>query len=119
MWPRVYLGAQTVTNGANHTIHGKGTIIGYDGGTLINNGTIIGDDSTGSMQVDLINTPNKNNGMLKATSGGLLGLYGGTIDQTGGGTFLADGNGSLVQLALTPTTFRPSLEGHSRRPTAI
>jgi hypothetical protein len=31
----INLGLQTVTHGASHTIHGKGTIIGYDGGTLI------------------------------------------------------------------------------------
>lgn len=58
----VYLGAQTVTNRASHAIHGKGTIIGYDGGTLINNGTIIGDDPAGSMQLDLGGTGNQSSG---------------------------------------------------------
>lgn len=96
-------GGVTVTNGASHLIHGNGTIIGFDGGTLINNGTIIGDVSVGGspqfMQLDLnANTPNQNNGVLKAVGGGGIGLFGGTIDQTGGGSFLADGAGSLVLL---------------------
>ncbi len=93
------LGAQTVSQGTSHSIHGKGTVIGYNGGTLINDGTIVGDDPAGSLQVDLSNLSNHNNGTLKAGNGGLLGMYGGTIDQTGGGTFLADGIGSLVQFA--------------------
>jgi hypothetical protein len=89
----------TVTHGANHTIHGNGTIIGFNGGTLINNGTIIGDDSSGAfMQLDLANTTNQNNATIKAINGGALGFFSGTIDQTGGGTFLADGNGSIVLL---------------------
>ena len=107
----VELGFQTVPHGANHTIHGKGTIIGYNGGTLINNGTIMGDDPAGSMQVDLSSSSNPNNGALKATSGGLLGIYGGTIDQTGGGTIMADGNGSLVQFAARNGNIFPIIIG--------
>jgi hypothetical protein len=62
------------------------------------------------MQVDLSNLSNLNNGTLKAGNGGLLGMYGGTIDQTGGGTFLVDGTGSLVQFATrsgTPPRLNP------------
>src|SRR5438309_2914058 len=50
------------------------------------------------MQVDLANTPNQNNSTIKATNGGALGLFSGSIDQTGGGTFLADGANSIVYL---------------------
>src|SRR5205807_842645 len=89
----------TVTHGANHTIHGLGTIIGFSGGTFINNGIINGDDAGGGfMQVDLANSPNQNNSTIKATNGGALGLFSGSIDQTGGGTFLADGANSIVYL---------------------
>src|SRR5207302_1450784 len=89
----------TVTHGANHTIHGLGTIIGFSGGTFINNGIINGDDANGGfMQIDLANTPNQNNSTIKATNGGALGLFSGSIDQTGGGTFLADGANSIVYL---------------------
>jgi hypothetical protein len=89
----------TVTNGANHLIHGLGTVVGFNSATLINNGTINGDDvGGGSMQLDLSNNTNQNNGTIEATNGGLLGLYSGTVDQTGGGTILATGNGSTVVL---------------------
>jgi hypothetical protein len=94
------LGGHTVTIGTNQTIHGLGTIL--NGGILINNGTINGDDAGGgSMQLDLVNNSgfiNKNNGTINATNGGVLGLYSGVMDQTGGGSFLADGTGSMVQL---------------------
>jgi fibronectin-binding autotransporter adhesin len=93
------LNGQTVTIGANQTLHGLGTILGN--GILINNGLIAADDSTGNMQVDLVNNAgftNQNNGFMKATNGGVLGLYSGLVDQTGGGTFLADGANSIVQL---------------------
>src|SRR5207302_10341386 len=58
-----------------------------------------GDDANGGfMQIDLANTPNQNNSTIKATNGGALGLFSGSIDQTGGGTFLADGANSIVYL---------------------
>jgi len=87
----------TMTIGANQTVHGRGTIFSI----LVNNGTIIGDDSAGNnIQLDLNNGANQNNSTIKATNGGVVGLYSGTIDQTGGsgGTFLADGANSIVQL---------------------
>src|SRR2546430_3354662 len=49
------------------------------------------------MQLDLANAANQNNGTIEATNGGVLGFYSGTIDQTGGGQFLADGANSIVQ----------------------
>src|ERR1017187_2078891 len=91
---------QTVTIGAGQTLHGHGTILSQCG-LLINNGTIAGDDPTGNMQVDLVNNSgfiNKNNSLIEAIIGAVLGLYSGLVDQTGGGTFLADGNNSIVQL---------------------
>ena len=90
----------TLTIGVNETVRGYGTILGD--GLLVNNGTIIADDTAGnSMQLDLVNNSsviNRNNGILKATNGGVLGFNSGVLDQTGGGSFLADGNGSIVQL---------------------
>jgi hypothetical protein len=93
------INSSTVTIGANQTIHGRGTILGGGGSILINNGTINGDDASGNnMQLDLVNTANQNNALIEATNGGVLGLYSGSIDQTGGGTFLASGANSLIQL---------------------
>src|SRR5262245_25601885 len=63
------LQAFVFTNGTNHTIQGTGTVIGYNGGTLINNGAIVGDDPAGNIQLDLGNTPNENHGTLKAAGG--------------------------------------------------
>ncbi len=95
-------GPLTLTNGANHLIHGLGGIDGFNGGGIfINNGTIGADDPNGgSIQMGLsyftVAPQNKNNGLIKATGGGVI-LFSGIIDQKGGGTFLADGNGSIVQ----------------------
>jgi hypothetical protein len=93
-------GGSTITIGAKETVRGYGTIGGDV--LIVNNGTINGDDSGGnSMQLDLVNNfgvVNKNNGTIKATNGGLLGFYSGLIDQTAGGSFLAAGTGSIVEL---------------------
>jgi hypothetical protein len=95
-----FSGGSTLTIGANQTVRGRGTILGD--GLLINNGTIIGDDVAGnSVQIDFVYNDgvlHKNNGVFKAINGGMLGLYSGIIDQTGGGSFLADGAGSIVQI---------------------
>ena len=95
-------GPLTFTHGANHLIHGLGGIDGFNGGGIfVNNGTISADDPNGgSIQIGLsyyTSAPqNKNNGLIEAAGGGMI-LFSGIIDQTGGGTFLADGNGSIVQ----------------------
>ena len=98
-----FANGSTLTIGANQTIRGRGTIIGD--GMLVNNGAIIGDDAAGnSMQIDFVyndSVLHKNNGLIKAINGGVVGLYSGIMDQTGGGSFLADGNGSIVQIGGT------------------
>ncbi len=93
-------GGSTLTIGANQTVQGRGTILGD--GLFVNNGTIIGDDAAGnSLQIDFIyndSVLHQNNGLIKAIGGGVVGLYSGTMDQTGGGSFLADGAGSKLQI---------------------
>ena len=95
------LNVATVTIGANQLVHGYGTVIGFGGATMINNGTINADDASGnSLQLDLSNNTNQNNGTIEATNGGVFGFVTGIIDQTGGGTFLADGTNSLITLGI-------------------
>jgi hypothetical protein len=95
------ISSHTVTIGANQTIHGRGTFYS-NGGTLINNGVINsdvnGDPSGLNFYFSDSAAGHKNNATIEATNGGLLTFVSGVIDQTGGGTFLATGNSSKVQL---------------------
>jgi hypothetical protein len=46
------LNVATVTIGASQLIHGYGSIVGFGGATMINDGTINGDDTTGPRRSD-------------------------------------------------------------------
>ena len=96
-----HVSSHTVTIGANQTIHGRGSVFS-SGGTLINNGTINADVNGDPYGLNFYFTDSaaghQNNATIEATNGGLLTFAGGVIDQTGGGTFLATGNSSKVQL---------------------
>src|SRR5438067_541143 len=87
--------ANLLTNGANHLIHGRGDI--YEtSGMFVNNGTVNADAATGDpLLIYLSNNSNQNNNLMEATNGGLLSFQGGILDQTGGGTLLGDGSGSI------------------------
>ena len=94
-------GSLTVTQGASHTIHGRGNINIRDNNCVfVNNGTVDADNASGNaLSVYLSNsTSNQNNKTMEATNGGFLVLQQGFLDQTGGGSILADGANSLVQL---------------------
>jgi hypothetical protein len=86
----------TVTNGANHTIHGRGDISFTSNGTVfVNNGTITGDGANSEpIRLSLSTASgNQNNGIIKGT----LVLEQGFLDQRGGGalfgvTLGANGN---------------------------
>jgi hypothetical protein len=78
-----------VTQEAGHTLHGCGDVEVE----LINHGTVQADKSSGTLWLSA--NPKMNDGILRATSGGILQVYGITITNAGG-TILADG--SEVQL---------------------
>jgi hypothetical protein len=87
----------TMTQGSSHTINGKGDIAGNGGVTFVNNGTVNanatprGIDISGGMSVT-------NNNLLEATNGSTIAFDRVNVDQTGGGTILATGSSSKVQL---------------------
>jgi hypothetical protein len=105
-------GTVTMTNNANNAIYG--------GGTLTNNETIQGGGTIGNSNLTLFNAhtidanisgglltinPNggtTNTGTLEATAGGILALD--DSINNAGGTILATGTGSIVELANTNIT---------------
>lgn len=88
-------GSQTLTN-VNNTLQGAG-IIGSDGLTVVNQGTINANSPTQGALVVNANAP-INEGLMEATAGATLQLNGDTVNNTGG-TILASGTGSTVQFA--------------------
>ncbi len=79
------------TNGANHTITGTGL---FSAG-VVNNGTVLANVAGFAMTLQ---GPTKvNNATMGAELGGILGINGITIDQTGGGSLIADGADSLIR----------------------
>ena len=95
---RIGLGG-TLTHAASHLIHGRGDLDLDDPGAIsINNGTISADMNGSELRVFLsAQTGNQNNGMMKATNGGILFMENGRLDQTSGGTIVAE-TGSRVLL---------------------
>jgi hypothetical protein len=86
-------GGGTLTN--NETIQGSGQI-GNGALTLVNNGTIDANQS-----IELVINPNggtTNTKTMEATAGGTMELRGDAITNTGVGTILATGAGSVVDL---------------------
>lgn len=86
-------GGATTTNGPNHTIRGRGliTTFGENGGKFINDGTINADHAPDNIHLALRGTPGSvNNGVIKATNGGVLSI-GGRLDQSAQAQLLADG----------------------------
>jgi len=86
-------GGGTLTN--NETIQGSGQI-GNGNLTLVNNGTIDANQPT-----ELVINPNggtTNTSTMEATAGGTMEFRGDTITNTGVGTILSTGTGSVVDL---------------------
>ena len=79
----------TLTNDADHTIHGYGTLSAQ----LVNLGTVAGDHN--GQPIALNGNPKQNRGVIKATDGGRIDLSA-AITQDTGGTLLAE-DGSLVR----------------------
>ena len=95
----------SVTNGANHTIVGKGDFGGNGGTTFVNDGVV----NANAMPRGIVfgsALAVTNNNLLEATGGNTLTIDNSTfgVDQTGGGTILATGAGSVVQLGGNTTT---------------
>ena len=77
------------TIGANQTVEGAGRIDGRDGGTIINLGTINGNDATAQLRLE----GNHTGGGMYRSDDGVLGLSGGLV--LTGGTFDSSGTGEV------------------------
>lgn len=102
------LSATKVTIANGQTIHGRGEFY-TSGGAFINNGVINADNGNAYglnfYLSDNGGNSSLNNATIEATNGGLLLFGNGVIDQTGGGTFLADGANSIVQLGISGPSY--------------
>ena len=94
----------TLTNDADHTIHGYGTLSAQ----LVNLGTVAGDHN--GQPIALNTNPKQNRGVIKATDGGRIDLSAAITQDTGGTLLAEDGalvryfNGSSVAGGTTATT---------------
>jgi hypothetical protein len=101
------VGSDVLTVASTQTIQGAGNI-GSNQMTLVNNGTINGNASSGlTIQASGGTT---NAGLIEATNGGSLTLLGGTITNTGTGSISA-GAGTTVNLTNGVTVTGGSLTG--------
>ncbi len=93
---RILLGDSTltVTQGADHTIHGGGSLLADTGG-MINNGTILADLASDPLTVDPDVNGFTNNGTMEATGAAGLVLNGGDYTNT---TTIEAKTGSKVDL---------------------
>ena len=90
---RIFGGNGTITIGANQTIQGGGSI-GLNLGTFINNGTILANNGTLSVDPDATGSGFTNNKVMRASTGGVLLLTG-----NGGGAFNNSAVGVIEALA--------------------
>jgi hypothetical protein len=91
-------GGATTVNGAGHTIRGRGVIstFGEFGGRFRNDGIVNADHAPDNIHLALRNQVDSvNNGVLKASNGGILSM-GGRLDQTANGQMFADGGNIFV-----------------------
>ncbi|MBL4699471.1 MAG: hypothetical protein JKX70_11630 [Phycisphaerales bacterium] len=86
-------GVYSATIGANQTIEGAGRIDGRDGGTIVNLGTINGNDATNQLRLE----GNHTGGGIYRSDDGVLGLSGGLV--LTGGTFDSSGTGVVGMTA--------------------
>ena len=97
-----------LTNGAGHTIRGRGEIASDDAFRnllLINDGVISADAASGQplrILSDFLVT-NRNSGILEARDGGRLVLDSGRYDQSSGGSLQAIGTGSAIEINMGAT----------------
>ena len=80
------------TIGSAQTVAGSGQVDGRSGGTIINNGTINGDDAMAQLRL-LGNHDGSGGGVYRSESDGVLGLANGLV--MNGGTFTSSGNGII------------------------
>ena len=93
-WSRAYLSTSTdmtLTQLAGHAVYGEGEVRAR----LVNNGLVEADVAGATMTLNT--DPKVNNASMRAVGGAIMVVDGVAIDQTGGGTLLAD-DGSQVLL---------------------
>ncbi len=91
-WSRAYLSTSTdmtLTQLAGHAVYGEGEVRAR----LVNNGLVEADVAGATMTLNT--DPKVNNASMRAVGGAIMVVDGVAIDQTGGGTLLAD-DGSQV-----------------------
>ena len=84
------------TIGINQTVAGSGLVDGRSGGTIINNGTINGDDPVFALELRG-NHDGAGGGVYRSDGDGVLGLANGLV--MNGGTFDSSGNGIVDMTA--------------------
>jgi carbon monoxide dehydrogenase subunit G len=84
--------ASVVTNGADHTLRGRGSILAE----LVNNGLISADVDGGTIQ--LTSNPMVNNSTMEAINGAELEINAIGVTQGPGAMIVADGAGSIIDL---------------------
>ncbi|MFL6541578.1 MAG: hypothetical protein ACJ8I9_00285 [Chthoniobacterales bacterium] len=104
----------TLRNASSHLIHGYGSVNFSNTGTLINDGTLRGDVPGRSLAIDGLGSPLKNNGIIEAVNGGIVGVEG-AIDQTGGGVISADGQGSYAAVQAVNSSSHQEVVGGTFR----
>lgn len=94
----------TLTHAANHTIAGVGRL-GQNVTGFINDGLIVADVAAGQLQIDPANADVDGSGSdflnrktIRATGGGIAGLYGADYTNNASGVIEATGAGSVVRL---------------------